>query len=340
MLRSAVALAAGALAAVAPAAAAEPLAPWDGTNPFDCELQQAGFAATGPNPEADPYCVEFDKRRQNLTELGVVEFLSREPGRVATALPKCFYFQSDHWRGSVVQADGSTKTYEWDGHYFYDRATGSGGVWVTNANVGGHSGDATTVPGFPAEWARYFGHGTGGVVSRNAVETDPDCVAQARARSPYAVPPPAEREPSCAAPAGEVTRRAIGPVAVGAREPDVRSRLGEPARVHRGFLRYCLEGGGKYAVGFAGDRSGEAGAGDERAQMVLTTSRGYSWRGLRPGARPPRGRLGPRVMRRGRSGAVHRPARGLLVGVRRGRVSFLAVHARGARVGELLTRSR
>ena len=38
-----------------------------------------------PHPEADPFCVEFDKRRQNVTELGVVDFLSKEPARVAAA---------------------------------------------------------------------------------------------------------------------------------------------------------------------------------------------------------------------------------------------------------------
>ncbi|HEX2084236.1 MAG TPA: hypothetical protein VHF89_01015, partial [Solirubrobacteraceae bacterium] len=71
--------------------------PWDGTNPFDCELQWAGFEATGPDPEADPYCVEFDKRRQNVTQLGIVEFFSKEPARVNAAGDKCFYYQHDHW---------------------------------------------------------------------------------------------------------------------------------------------------------------------------------------------------------------------------------------------------
>src|SRR5688500_2957427 len=115
------------LAIATPAGAAEPPAPWDGANPFECELQQAGFGPTGPQPEADPYCVEFDKRRQNVTQLGVVEFLALEPARVAAASPKCFYFQSDHWRGSVVQEDARTKTYEWDGRYFFEKARGGGG---------------------------------------------------------------------------------------------------------------------------------------------------------------------------------------------------------------------
>ena len=115
-----------AAAACAPALAADYPTGWDGENPFTCELQQVGFGTAVPHPGADPYCVEFDKRRQNVTELGVVDFLSQEPARVAAATDKCFYFQSDHWRGSIVQGDSSTKTYEWDGHYFFDKARGRG----------------------------------------------------------------------------------------------------------------------------------------------------------------------------------------------------------------------
>ena len=145
------------LALTAPAAAAGELPTgWNGENPFACELQQAGLGPTGPHPEADPYCVEFDKRRQNVSQLGFVDFLSKEPARVAAATDKCFYFQSDHWRGSVVQEDGSTKTYEWDGHYFFDKARGDGGVWVTNFNFNGQTGDPRAIPGFPPEYGRFF----------------------------------------------------------------------------------------------------------------------------------------------------------------------------------------
>src|SRR3954449_888892 len=177
-------LAAGAVTgALAMPAGSAPAAPagWDGTNPFHCELQQAGFDPTGPHPEADPYCVDFDKRHQNVSELGIVQFLSLEPARVAAAGPKCFYFQSDHWRSSVVQDDGSSKVYEWDGHYFFDKATGDGGAWVTNFSVNGHTGDPSQIPGIPPDWARYLGPGTGGAITHNAVDADPNCAAQAKA---------------------------------------------------------------------------------------------------------------------------------------------------------------
>src|ERR1700730_2345935 len=109
-------------AASASARATSPPTPWDGTIPFNCVLQNAGFGPTGPDPGADPYCVYFDKTHQNVTQLGIVDFLSNEPARTAAAVPKCFYFQEDHWRSSVVQSDQRTAIYEWVGHYFFDKA--------------------------------------------------------------------------------------------------------------------------------------------------------------------------------------------------------------------------
>src|SRR3954469_18107641 len=98
------------------AAAAQPQ-PYDGQNPFTCTLQQVGRGTDFPDPGADPFCVEFDKTQQNVTELGIVDFLSNEPTRVAAAVDKCFYFQSDHWTGSVVQGE-DPELWHWDGQYF------------------------------------------------------------------------------------------------------------------------------------------------------------------------------------------------------------------------------
>lgn len=163
------------LALPSSAHALAPPEPWDGANPFGCRLQWAGFGALGPNPLADPYCVEFDKRRQNVTQLGVVDFILKEPARVAAALGKCRYFQADHWRGSIVQEDGRTKTYEWDGRYFFDRARSEGGVYVENFNVNGVTANPSALPGFPPEWKPFFGPGEGGVRTRNDLPVDPTC---------------------------------------------------------------------------------------------------------------------------------------------------------------------
>jgi hypothetical protein len=324
-------LAAGLAVLIAAAASAQGQPPtgWDGVNPFRCELQQAGFEPEGPDPGADPYCVEFDKRRQNVSELGIVEFLSLEPARVGAAGDKCFYFQADHWRSSVVQDDGATKVYEWDGHYFFDKATGDGGAWVTNFNVNGQTGDPSQVPGIPPEYAQHMGPGTGGAITRNAVDTDPACVARAQAapekiyadRSSAAGPGGGSR--GCVAAAGTANRRRLGPVRIGARDRDVRAALGDPERVHRGFMRYCADGGGVLLVGQPGDRSGELGSDpDARTVMVLTTSPRVRAGRVRVGARAPR--HAKRIAKLGRTGVVRvRP--GVLAGVRARRVRWLAV---------------
>ena len=81
---------------------------------------------------------------------------------MAAASPKCFYYQRDHWVGSVVQDDGRTETYSWDGSYYFDKAKGAGGAYVENFTVNNQSGDPTAMPGFPEEWKPYFGYGRGG----------------------------------------------------------------------------------------------------------------------------------------------------------------------------------
>ena len=63
-----------------------PTRPTTGDNPFNCELQQVGTGTDFPDPEADPFCVEFDKTQQNVTDFGLVDFLAKEPARVAAAV--------------------------------------------------------------------------------------------------------------------------------------------------------------------------------------------------------------------------------------------------------------
>ena len=158
---------------------------YDGSNPFNCVLQQAGLGTAFPDPDADPFCVEYDKTHQNVSEGGVVDFLAQEPARVAAAREKCFYYQRDHWRGSVVQSDGRTETYAWDGSYFYDRARGVGGAYVENFRIAGQAGDPTLLPGFPDEYRPFFGNGRGGVQTSEGFEVDARCQEQARRTNPY-----------------------------------------------------------------------------------------------------------------------------------------------------------
>lgn len=349
-MRRAVALILGALLALAPAGAAGQdqgsVAAWDGVNPFHCTLQMAGFGSTVPDPGADPYCVDFDKRHQNVDQLGVVDFLSKEPARVAAAGPKCFYFQSDHWRGSIVQSDGATKTYEWDGHYFFDKARGAGGAWVTNFNINGHTADPSAIPGIPQQYSRYLGPGTGGVIAYSGVQADPACAAKAAANPasvyarPYAAPSTAPPPPlPCAPSAGSVTGHSLGRVAIGDQERRVRSLLGPPEEVSDGYLRYCVTGGGgRYLVGEPGSGSGEA-VGDATApsMVLMTTVAGYRLHGIGPGstlrallARFENARLALRVGAT-RFYAIHGGA-AVLFGVRARRVTVVAVYDR-SRIG-------
>jgi hypothetical protein len=261
------------------ARALAPPSPWDGSNPYNCTLQDAGFKATGPDPGADPYCVQFDKTQQNVTQLGLVSFLLEEPARVAAAVPKCFYFQADHWRGSVIQSDGRTVLYEFIGHYFFNKATGDGGAWVTGFSLGGQTFDPTMLPGFPPQYGQYFGPGTGGMITHDSVPVDPQCVALAQ-QHPGGVYAQPDRAPRCAPGGGAITRRGVGPVALGARDATVQGELGPPGAVRRGFLRYCVTGGGELLLGEPGDRSGTFGPpGPQPVVIALTSSPGFTLSG-------------------------------------------------------------
>jgi hypothetical protein len=332
------------LAAGSSARASGP-APWDGTNPFICTLQQLGQGAAFPQPDADPFCVEYDKTHQNVTQLGVVDFLSKEPARVAAASPKCFYFQRDHWRGYVVQDNQQTATYAWDGSYFFDKSRGTGGAYVENFSIAGQSGDPTQVPGFPEEWKPYFSKGRGGVQETGDVPVDPNCVAKAAAQNPHR---PSTHSPSdfgsnpCRVPGGNVTT-GIGGIWLGDRRTAVKQAMGLPTTESARFLTYCFDGGGRLVAAF--------GAGDT-AQLVLTDAAPFDTDGVRVGmsAANARKHLFPKRKRHGRRGRARKAAshrrhhvkngpipgaiskleskRRLIVGISRGRVSYLAITRR------------
>jgi len=163
-------------AAPASAQLSGPYAPWDGTNPFNCTIQDVGTGTNFPNPDADPFCVEFDKTQQNVTDLGILDFLSKEPARTAAAVDKCFYFQTDHWTGSIVQGE-KPELWHWDGQYFFDKATGGGGVNITNFRIGGQP--ASFPPGsIPPQFQPYFDQGGGGAYVITGMPADPNCAAR------------------------------------------------------------------------------------------------------------------------------------------------------------------
>ena len=117
------------------------------------------------------------RRSQNVTDLGLVDFLTKEPARVAAAVDKCFYYQVDHWTGSVVQGQ-PPELWHWDGHYYFDMARGVGGVYVENVRIGGQPADPRLLPGFPTAYWPYFGPGGGGVQLISLGAATPDCQAK------------------------------------------------------------------------------------------------------------------------------------------------------------------
>src|SRR5204863_416852 len=83
------------------------------------------------------------------------------------------------------------------------------------------------------------GPGTGGFITHNDVPTDPRCVAAA-SHNPGAVYGTQSSAPHCVPDTGRIDRDGLGPVKLGASEQTVRSELGPPEAVKRGFLRYCV----------------------------------------------------------------------------------------------------
>src|SRR3954468_10976903 len=240
LLVAALLLAGCAAIAAAPAGAQGPSG-WDGKNPFVCTLQQVGTGTDFPQPNADPFCVEFDKTHQNVDKLGVVDFLSKEPARVAAASPKCFYFQSDHWRGTVSESAPQSETYAWDGHYYFNKATGAGGAYVENFRIGGQSGDPTTVPGFPEEYKKYFSNGRGGVQAAGDVQADPRCATKPNPSGPSGGGGSPTKE--CRVAGGRI-RRGIDKVNLGMKRAAARRAQGMPATESPRKMTWCLDGGG------------------------------------------------------------------------------------------------
>ena len=332
-LRVLISLTAGlaALLAAPPALAQQPFAPYDGEIPFNCELQYVGTGTDYPHPEADPFCVEFDKTNQNVTGFGIVEFTAQEPARVAAASSKCFYFQRDHWTGSVVQGSGP-ETWHWDGDYWYDRARGVGGVSVKNFRIGGQPQDAR--PYVPAAYRPYFDDGGGGGVMMNMdTARSPDCTAK--------VDTPEERDrvyanrsfqPGCIDPGGRLRGKRVGKVKLGMRRARVRARLGPPHDHGKRVDEWCLVGKGEIRVAYA----------PRGAAAILTSGRGHAIHGVSRGDRVRRvhrrldvldsaRRFGNRVLVVARIPFVW-------VGLHERRVRWLTIFGRGALADTTLKR--
>ena len=334
LLVAALVLAGCAAIAAAPAGAQGPSG-WDGKNPFLCTLQQVGTGTDFPQPNADPFCVEFDKTHQNVDKLGVVDFLSKEPARVAAASPKCFYFQSDHWRGTVSESVPQSETYAWDGHYYFNKATGAGGAYVENFRIGGQSGDPTTVPGFPEEYKKYFSSGRGGVQSVGDVQADPRCATKPNPSGPgggASGGSGGSPKKQCRVAGGRI-RRGIDKVQLGMKRAAARRAQGLPVTESAHRMTWCLDGGGRLTAALGGGA----------VELVWTDSRPFSTERIHTSSTAGWARRmlqGERKLGTVRNATVYSARerrRQLVVGLRRGWVVWMAVARRDLPASRLLS---
>jgi hypothetical protein len=292
------ALTVGLLATSSASAQTPTQAPWDGSNPFNCTVQQAGLGTTVPDPGADPFCVEYDKRTNMLSagQDSFAQFLLNEPARVAAASDKCFYYQRDHWQANLLSGLNipgvpSLSLFKWDGSYYFDKASGSGGVFIENFAVLDpllkqlFSVDPRTIPGFPDQLKPYFGQGGGGVQFIGGIPIDPSCQANPAAPRPnpatgfvgsqegFALRPLQQ----CARLKGRISSR-VGRVYLGDSRKKAISKNGKPTLIKRNILRWCVGYGGEVAVGYTAK-----GKHRNRTPFILTNSRAFSTHGIHLG---------------------------------------------------------
>lgn len=106
-----------------------------------CKVHRFGDGVAPPltgYPD-DPLCVEYSKRDITLDNGGAVAFLLAEPARFAIALPKCSYWQQDHWRVQVDRAQ--EHLVQWDGSYWFDKGAGRAAAVLRNFRVDGQPTD-------------------------------------------------------------------------------------------------------------------------------------------------------------------------------------------------------
>jgi hypothetical protein len=317
-----------ALAATATPASAQtsqPTGPWDGSNPFNCVNQDVGATTDFPYPNADPFCVEFDKTSQNVTDFGIADFASEEPARTAAASPKCFYYQHDHWTGSVVQGQ-EPEIWHWDGEYYFDKAKGTGGVSIHNFRIGGQPADMR--PYVPDAYKPYFNADGGGVTVVNDQGPDPSCIAK--------VDTPRERRRvyrsgghsyrPCIPPGGRIGRDHVGFADLDARRKALHKRLGDPRTAKPNIDRWCMVGAASLSVAYSQER---------RAELIRTTARGQTVDGVGPGSRAAAAKRSLHLEHRfsiGRTNvlaASRRRGARLFAGIAGGKVRWLALAAKG-----------
>ena len=118
----------------------------------------------------------------------------------------------------------------------------------------------------------------------------------------------------------KVSKNAIGPLKLRTTRERVGARFGPPGRTARGVLRFCVTGGGKVLIGFSAKGRVQLAATTAKAHRRLRIGKGATERALR--------RTFGRRVRSAGSGLrriAGGPSQQLVFGVRRGRITFVAV---------------
>jgi hypothetical protein len=136
---------------------------------------------------------------------------------------------------------------------------------------------------------------------------------------------PAAGSPVCLARRARVSRRGVGRIRLGATRARLTRVRVAPTQRTRARVRWCTKGGGQVTAVFSSRRR------RARVVFVATTAPGYRLRGVHPDSgRRALARAYPRRVRLTRGLFLSSRRGNALLGVSRGRVSFIAVAGRGA----------
>jgi hypothetical protein len=148
----------------------------------ECTVHRFG-EGVAPDPTAypdDPLCVEYAKRDITVDNGGAIRFLLAEPTRFAIAVPKCQYWQQDHW--SVQFSRGDVPVVRWDGSYWFDKGTGQAAARLRGFPIEGQPAGVNQAADLVAKvspalaaYLRAYGHGGSGLGTDAGVPVDPTC---------------------------------------------------------------------------------------------------------------------------------------------------------------------
>jgi hypothetical protein len=234
----------------------------------------------------------------------------------------------------VSESAPQSETYAWDGHYYFNKATGAGGVYVENFRFGGQTGDPTSLPGFPDEYRKYFSSGRGGVQAVGDVQADPRCATKPNPSGPSGGGSGggASGGRQCRVAGGRI-RRGIDNVALGMKRAAARSAQGMPITESSRWMTWCFERGGNLAAAFGGGA----------AELVWTNSRPFSTERVHTTSSAGHARRmlqGERRLGSVRGATIfvaHERKRQLVVGLRSGHVGWMAIARRNLSKARLLS---